>query len=646
MELSGRPTHGASVAPDGRALAHVVDVDGYPRAVQRFLEGARAGTWRPVRLPVDGPVTRVRHSPDGLWLACQVAPYGGDRSQVWVVTTDPGDPQAWRADDDRDGSAELVGWDGTRIQVTAELEDGSGESRLVDPQTLGVEVVDRRPEGRFVDSWGGASLVRVGGRGDRSLRLLWGGEDTALLRPDPGSVTDAAAILDDHRPRRLPSRSGWSERLPPHTSCPSESREGYLRVVVRTDVGGDRQRLALLTVTGRGVSERVLMARPDADVEEFCVSEDGTRAAVLWNVDGGRSELALVELVDGTVHEAIPLPGWVATEPSLSADGSILALTVESPDRDRCVEILDLRTRSWVSQAWVDVDGATRDPQAVLPELLRTTTRDGTEVSSWWHPAQDRPVDGGGPVVIHLHGGPEGQERPGWSHLYPVLLRAGISVCAPNVRGSGGFGRAYSHADDVGLRWRGVDDVEDVVADLVARGLADPDRVACVGWSYGGYLTLSCLAARPGLFAAGASIAGMSDLGTFYATTEPWIARAALPKYGHPVHDAELLRTISPLRLADRIDAPVLLVHGAHDTNVPPSESQQLAEAVQAAGGTARCEIVPDEGHEIVQPARRRAAAELVREWTLAAFAAAVSPAGARSRTGRRTGPGHPAPPG
>ncbi|WP_286955794.1 alpha/beta hydrolase family protein, partial [Arsenicicoccus sp. UBA2120] len=111
-------------------------------------------------------------------------------------------------------------------------------------------------------------------------------------------------------------------------------------------------------------------------------------------------------------------------------------------------------------------------------------------------------------------------------------------------------------------------------------------------------------------------------------------------------HDAELLRTISPLRLADRIDAPVLLVHGAHDTNVPPSESQQLAEAVQAAGGTARCEIVPDEGHEIVQPARRRAAAELVRDWTLAAFAAAVSPAGAPSRTGRRTGPGHPAPPG
>src|SRR6202041_583971 len=93
-----RANYGASLSPDATAFAHIVDDGGYPRAVQRFLRGWRATSSRDVVLPVDGPVQRVIHSADGHWLACQVAPEGSTRSQIWVVTTDPDDRMARRID--------------------------------------------------------------------------------------------------------------------------------------------------------------------------------------------------------------------------------------------------------------------------------------------------------------------------------------------------------------------------------------------------------------------------------------------------------------------------------------------------------------------------------------------------------------------
>ena len=110
------------------------------------------------------------------------------------------------------------------------------------------------------------------------------------------------------------------------------------------------------------------------------------------------------------------------------------------------------------------------------------------------------------------------------------------------------------------------------------------DRVACCGWSYGGYLTLAALTFHPELFAAGVSICGMSDLGTFYRNTDPWIAAEAYPKYGHPINDRELLDRLSPLLRVEALSAPLLLVHGANDTNVPPSESRQMFDAVRRLG--------------------------------------------------------------
>ena len=609
-----RATYGASLSPDATAFAHLIDDGGYPRAVQRFLRGWRASSSRDVELPVEGPVSRVIHSADGQWLACEVAPSGGTRSQIWVVTTDPDDRMAWRIDDENDGTAELIGWDGTRVAAILTGEDGVGISCLIDPADGRRIVVDRRSGGRLVDAWAGASLIRVGPRGYHEMIMLHGLTEIALLPADPGSTTADGVILDDHHPRRI--RHGPEGELS-ELYQPGADGSGYVRALIRSDNGCEHARLLEVTATPDGVSYYVVAERADCDLEEFAVSDDLSTVALLWNVQG-RSELQILEYADDTLSEPIPLPGLVASELSVSAGGSMVALTVEGPSTPRTVELVDPRSRQW--------EPIDREPSrgpvipgfsaATAPETI--TARDGLNLNAWLY----RPEQATGGAVIYLHGGPEGQARPGYSEIFARLVGDGITVLAPNVRGSGGLGRNFVHADDKEKRFGAINDVADCVRFLVDNGVADPRRVACAGWSYGGFLTLAALTFHPELFAAGISICGMSDLTTFYRHTEPWIAAAAYPKYGHPVHDRELLEELSPLRRVDALTAPLLVVHGAMDTNVPVGESEQIVEALQRSGRDVRYLLFGDDGHGIVKRENRAALATAMSEWLTKAFAA------------------------
>jgi dienelactone hydrolase len=613
-----RATYGASLSPDATAFACLVDDGGYPRAVQRFLRGWRASSSRDVELPVEGPVTKVIHSADGHWLACEVAPHGGTRTQIWLVTTDPDDRDAHRIDHwpsgFPEGTAQLIGWDG--IQVTAILtgEDGVGSSCLINPTDGTTIVLDRRSGGKLVDSWAGASLVRVGPRGYRDLVLLHGLAEIALLPSDPGATTDAGVILDDHQPRRL--RSGLDGDVmvlyQPAKTYPINSARGYVRALIRSDNGAEHARLVESTVTEDGVSYHVVAERPGYDLQEFAVSDDLSTVALLWNVNGC-SELQILEYADNTLSEPIPLPGPVAGELSISAGGSMVAMTVQGPATPRTVELVDPRSREW--------ERIDREPgggnSGALPQLLTMLARDGLEFTGWlYEPGGNRRMG----AMIYLHGGPEGQSRPDYSEIFPELLDAGITVLAPNVRGSGGFGRSFSHADDRQLRFAAIDDVADCARFLVDRGLAVQDRVACCGWSYGGYLTQAALTFHPGLFAAGISICGMSDLGTFYRNTDPWTAAEAYPKYGHPINDRHLLDRLSPLLRVEALTAPLLLVHGANDTNVPAGESRQMFEALQRLGRRVECVIFDDEGHAIVKRENRAVLVKTIGEWLTQAF--------------------------
>ncbi|MEU6428704.1 alpha/beta fold hydrolase [Microbispora sp. NPDC046973] len=493
-------------------------------------------------------------------------------------------------------------------------------------------------------SWGGTGAS--GGVAERSLLAgLPGSSEHGVLSPDGAT---AYLLTDAGRDRAA------------LIAVPVDGlADGPVHGPVHGPVGGPVD-------AGREGLPAVVAERPDAELDRFALSVDGRRLVLAWNA-AGRSELEVLETGNGPaagsddaghadtgdpdaagtdigradvgtaastggtagggsggaaaglgaelgvgpgwVRRPLPAPpGEVVSSIRLSMDGRMAVLAVEGPAQPSHVVLCDLD-----AGRYLPVAGTGRLAGAVDAELVRVPARDGLELSGWLY----RPpgVLGPAPYAVFLHGGPEDQERPAFTPLYQCLVAAGIGVFAPNVRGSAGSGRAFREADNHALRFRAIDDVADCAAHLVRAGLADPARLACLGWSYGGYLTLAALVTYPRLFRTGVDVCGMADFATFYARTEPWIAAAAVSEYGHPEADRDLLHALSPLHAFDRLAAPLLVVHGARDTNVPVYEAEQVVRAARARGVPCELLLFEDEGHEIRRRANRIVFAGRVTEW-------------------------------
>lgn len=139
-----------------------------------------------------------------------------------------------------------------------------------------------------------------------------------------------------------------------------------------------------------------------------------------------------------------------------------------------------------------------------------------------------------------------------------------------------------------------------------------------MGRSYGGYLTLAALVWHPEMFTVGIDVCGMADFASYYAETEPWIAAAATGKYGPPERDATLLRDLSPLTHLDRLRAPVLVVHGSEDTNVPVGQAERLVAALAARGVPHRYLRFEAEGQELPATPNRVAFVPAALDWASA----------------------------
>lgn len=543
----------------------------------------------------DDPVLAVSWSPDGQWLACVVAPGGAPRTEVWLLRPD-GSGRHQVAGFGRH-SATPAGWlaSGAVLMVTETAERGAavlihadtGHRQVLAEGDL-LTVLDVTPDAR-------SALLRRGPRNARWLELLdvATGERRRLLTDTGRGSTD----------------QGWFG-------------PGGTSVLARTDAYSELAALVRIDLARPDVTPTRLAWRPDAELEQATPSADGRRAALLWNTYGGRSEVSLLDLASG-VQRAVAAPGEVLDDAVFAAGGDLLCLTAQGPVQPREVWLVDPATGA-PRPLRPDSGGARTGGSGVAPQLVDLRARDGLPLSGWlYRPAGPGPW----PTAISLHGGPEAQERPRYNPLFQALVAQGVAVFAPNVRGSSGFGRSFVTADNLAGRYGAIADVAACADHLIDSGVARPGQVGCLGRSYGGYLVLAVLVNFPGLFAAGVAECGISDFHTFFAGTEPWIAAAAVSKYGHPVRDADLLRDLSPMTHLDRLDVPVLLIHGANDTNVPAGESAQVAQALAARDAPYAHLVLTGEGHDFLARDNAEAARSATTAWLtrhLAATAATV----------------------
>jgi dipeptidyl aminopeptidase/acylaminoacyl peptidase len=555
-------------SPDGRSLAFITNISGSPQV----WTVAASGGWPRQVTALDDPVTAIKWSPNGDWLAIEVAPGGGLNSQIHIVRpdgtglrrlTDGGKENNWLARWTRDGA---------RIAISSNRRAGAAmDSWIVDVASGRPSLISENPgigtvsdvsrDGRH------ALVSRVRSRGDNDIyRVALDGSGEVHLTP--------------HTPPALfgSARFGTTSDVVYLTGNPDRDLFAFGRIRIS---GGEP-----------GAFE-VLAARDGVELDQFEIDEDARRGVLSWNV-GGRNELTLLDLGSMQQRPLPALPADIAGGFEFAPGGERLALVLSGSAAPADIWMLDT-ARGALTQVTESPHPGVDLRSFVRPELVSYKAHDGLQLSGWlYRPRNAQPPYA---TVFSFHGGPEGQERPTLSSTYQALLASGIAVFAPNVRGSAGFGKRFVNLDNGKLRVHGVRDIKSSVDALVERRIADGKRLGIMGGSYGGYMVMAGVTEFPEMFAAGANLFGIINFETFFKHSEPWMGAISTVEYGDPVREADLLRALSPFHKVDRIRTPLLVLHGANDTNVPVIEAEQTVESLQKRNVPVEYILFPDEGH-------------------------------------------------
>ena len=391
---------------------------------------------------------------------------------------------------------------------------------------------------------------------------------------------------------------------------PRFTRDGK-SLLVLTDRGREFLSLVALDVATGKITP---IFEPDHDVQDVTVpaytsakaeaSQPEDIVALTVNVRGVEEvHVVTLDAKRKVVSKKKADLGGVVTSLSLAPAGDAAFVGLERPNLPTEVYRVDVATAA-VTRATKSHHAGIDTSKLVPPELVTMKTSDGRAVSFFYY--QMAPAAGEKrPVVISVHGGPEGQAQPTFSPLVQSLVLAGYAVATPNVRGSTGYGKSFSHLDDKEKREDSVRDLSEVGKFIAARPDVDPTRIALMGGSYGGYMVLAGLTLYPEQWAAGIDIVGIANFRTFLEQTAPYRRALREAEYGSLAKDGAFLDRVSPIHKVDRIKAPLMVVHGTRDPRVPIGEARQIAEAVKKRGLPVELMTFEDEGHGIAKRKNR-----------------------------------------
>ena len=568
--LDARGASRLALSPDAGTLYYVSDLTG---TMQLWSVAVAGGV--PQRLSYEADrVGAYSLSPDGTKIAYGADEGGDERWALWVMKADG--TEARRLSTVRDRIHHVVEWlpDGRGVLVFANLRD----ERFFDLHEFPSE--------------GGTPKLRF--RHDGT-----GFGATAL--PDGRVVVTTNRARGDQNHLSLVERDGSTRRLTPEAPIAMHaSAHGFAGgVLALSDRDRDLTGIARIDLDG---SFRYLVG-PDRVVDELEIA--GQQVAYALNIDG-RSEVRLLSNGSDLAVTGLP-PGDLATDLignslAVAPDGTVAvawarfdapsAVYVAAPGRPANLVVPP-------QMAGLSSEGLPED------DLVSWRSFDGRTIPGFLLRPRGAPK-GPRPTVVQVHGGPEGQARPLWNPLTVALVGAGFNVLQPNVRGSSGYGRGYMSLDDVRLRMDSVRDLDAAAAWLAESGIAPADRIGVIGGSYGGFMTLAAITfCAERKWAAAVDIVGIASFKTFFARTAAWRRPLRAAEYGDPEKDADFLESISPINFIDRIEAPLMVIHGANDPRVPVQEAEQIVSTLRARGREVEYLRYEDEGHGLAKAKNR-----------------------------------------
>lgn len=315
----------------------------------------------------------------------------------------------------------------------------------------------------------------------------------------------------------------------------------------------------------------------------YSVNENGSTKLKLKNIKSGKT--SVLKLPDGTCLDFL-----------ITNDDKKIVFIYDGPSNPNDIFVYDIKKKK-IRQVTFSMIGGIPKSDFTEPKKVSYESFDGLKINANLFIPKWMKKDGTNPAVVWPHGGPEWQERNIFNKYAQTMTNRGYIVIAPNFRGSTGYGKTFQSL--IYKDWGGAE-FKDVLGSydyLVNSGYADKNKIAVVGGSFGGFMTLTCITKAPELWKCAVDIFGPSDLFTFLNSIPEHWKPATSVLVGDPENDKEMLTERSPINFIDNIKCPLLIIQGANDPRVVKSESDQIVEKLKSQNKIAEYLVLDDEGH-------------------------------------------------
>ena len=366
-------------------------------------------------------------------------------------------------------------------------------------------------------------------------------------------------------------------------------------VYTTTDNDNEFHRLTYIDLASK--QHTYLTSEIPWDVDEFDLSDDGMMIAFVTNEDG----YGVLHLLNTATGKEIPLPKLprgVISDVQWHKNNRDLGFDFEAANRNADVYSLD--TQTGTLERWTESETAGLNFSGLPePELIHWPSYDQLQISGFLYrpPAK---FTGKRPVIIDIHGGPEGQSRPEslGRNLY-YINELGIAMIYPNVRGSTGYGKSFTRLDNVFQREGSYKDTNSLLDWIATQPDLDSTRVMVTGGSYGGFMTLAVATNYNDRICCSVDVVGISNLVSFLEHTSGYRQDLRRVEYGDEREpEVRLFLTgISPLFKAKNVTKPLFVIQGKNDPRVPMMESEQMVKTVRQNGTPVWYLLANDEGH-------------------------------------------------
>jgi dipeptidyl aminopeptidase/acylaminoacyl peptidase len=420
----------------------------------------------------------------------------------------------------------------------------------------------------------------------------WSPDNQQVLIQETLSVNQSNIYIGDVATGKLRPITDPKEQV--SYDAPRFTRDGK-GIWVGSDREGEFSQLVRIDLDTRATES--ITKEFDWDVEASQLSEDRSRIAFSINRNG-ISEVYIYDVESKGKRKVEGLPVGIASIGPWHPARDEFAVTVASARSASDVYSVDAKTLS--VERWTESELGGISPDSLsLPQLIEWKSFDGRVISGFLYQPSSK-FAGPRPVIINIHGGPEGQSRPNFLARNNYFINElGCAIIFPNVRGSTGYGKSFTKLDNGLQRLDSVRDIGALLDWIGEDKRFDAKRIMVTGGSYGGYMTLACAVEYNDRIACALDIVGISHFGTFLKNTESYRRDLRRVEYGDErvAEVAEFFERIAPLNNAKRITKPLFVVQGGNDPRVPLSEADQIVERVKSNGGGVWYLMASDEGH-------------------------------------------------